>query len=131
MHPEFQSLPEGYGIIWSKSARRYHACGWNPALPYFKDYPRPHSKYFILPYMDAMSQFSFARESKWYKDNIKRFENFKNTRETYIFPKEYLMFKFSDAAFLSDENMKLKATVRRELLREIIGTMKVYRYTRF
>lgn len=37
LEPEFQEIPEYYGLIWSKDRRIYHACGWAPKLPLHKE----------------------------------------------------------------------------------------------
>jgi hypothetical protein len=125
LEPEFQKIQEGYGLIWSKSKRRYYACGWNPLLPYFNGYERP-VKYEVsrfLFYFDMMSRFEIARNSKWFSECLARVEKYRTVNGTYIFPKELTGKKFIHEAFLSASNLKLNRKEQELKTREITSTM--------
>lgn len=142
LDPEFQKIPEYYGLLWDKSKRRYYACGWGPALPFYENFDRPKhiSVYSILNYLSIMSNFKAARKSKWYINCLNYVEQFRTEKGTYIFPKEYLDGKNScpgsisnvliinvkpDEAFLSETNMKLKRNEREILIRELVSTLNM------
>ena len=90
LDPEFQKLPEGYGLIWDKYNRRYFACGWSPTLPIYEDYYRPKSlsSYSVLSYLVMMSNFRVAIKSKWFKNCMNHLEQFRTEKGTYLFPKK-------------------------------------------
>ncbi len=140
--PEFQALPEGYGLLWVKERRIYHACGWNPLLPMYDSYKRPGhlGNNAILNYLTMMSCYKNAIKSKWFIDGLNYIDQFKTERGTYLFPKEYLSRKCSAPGFesnfmgfntnkhelyLNSENMKLRYKEREALIRELISTVNV------
>jgi len=127
--PEFQKLREGYGLIWVKERHIYHACGWSPTLPLYEIEGRPAQSvpYPIIDYLEFMSNFKIAQKSKWFKDCLRHFEQFKTERGTYIFPMDnkYSHKKYIDKAFLSESNMALKRNERELLKRELVSTMKM------
>jgi len=129
LDPEFQKLREGYGLIWNKDRRIYHACGWSPTLPLYEIEGRPVQSvvYPIIDYLEFMSNFKIAQKSKWFKDCLCHFEQFKTERGTYIFPMDwkYLHKKYIDKVFLSESNMVLKRNERELLKRELVSTMKM------
>lgn len=142
LDPEFQKLPEGYGLIWDKAKRRYYACGWSPTLPLYKDYDRPShlGSHSVLNYLSMMSNFRAAINSKWFKNCMKHVEQFRTEKGTYLFPKEYLAGKYIcpgstscilgihanlDEAFLSERNRRLKRNEREAFLRELAGTLNM------
>lgn len=139
---EFQAFPEGYGLLWVKERRIYHACGWNPMLPVYDDYKRPGhiGSYAILNYLTMMSYYKSAVKSEWFIHGMDEIDQFKTQRETYLFPKEYLSKKCSAPGFESDfigfntnkheiylnaANMRLKYNERETLIRELISTLNI------
>lgn len=79
--------------------------------------------YYLLKYLDMMSNFKEAHNSKWFKDCINYFEQFRTEKGTYIFPKEYLNKKYIDKAFLNESNIQLKRTEREITIRELVSTL--------
>ena len=129
MTPEFQKLPEGYGLLWNKPIKRYHSCGWSPTLPYFKNFAhsKNYDQFHLLYYFDFMTCFKITQNSQWYINSLKRLEKFRTKNGTYLFPKEILNKKFIPEAYLNDTNLKLKRNKREELIREIASTLYMYR----
>lgn len=129
LDPEFQKIREGYGLLWVKARRIYHACGWSPALPLYgpDGHPIRLGPYRALDYLDFMSRFKIAQKSKWFHDCLNHFEQFKTEKGTYIFPRgyHYLREKCIDKAFLNETNMSLKRNERELLKRELVSTMKM------
>lgn len=127
LDPEFQKIREGYGVIWVKDRRIYHACGWSPTLPLYQIEGR-HTQavpYPVIDYLDFMSHFKVVHQSKWFSDCLSHFEQFRTDKGTYLFPKEYLHKKYIDKAFISEENLSLKRTERDLIKREVVSTMKM------
>lgn len=139
LDPEFQKLPENYGLIWNKNKRIYHACGWAPKLPLYKG-NEVSNEYAILSYLHMMSNFDVALKSEWFSDGLNYLEQFRTEKGTYLFPKEYLWRKIlcpsgtSDylgininchAAYLNEANMKLKRNERELLIRGLVSTLNV------
>jgi hypothetical protein len=127
--PEFQNLREGYGLLWVKDLRRYHACGWNPVLPPLDHegnltQEKPYHTY-VLDSLDFISHFKAAQESEWLHRCLRHFEQFKTDKGTYIFPKEYLHKRYIDKAFLNEHNLSLKRNERETMKRELVSTMKM------
>lgn len=122
LDPKFQKIREGYGLLWVESRKIYHACGWSPTLHF---YDNQNGEIYLIDDMDFMSKFKIAHKSKWFKNCLSYFEQFKTERGTYIFPKEYLHKKYIDKAFLSETNMQLKRKERDLLKRELISTLKM------
>jgi len=142
LEPDFQKIPEHYGLLWDKSKQQYYACGWAPVLPLYEDNDRPKhiGATSILNYLHLMSRFKTARNSKWYQSCLKSLEQYRTEKGTYIFPKEYLDGKNScpgsisnavvinakpDEAFLSAANMRLKREERKFLICELISTLNM------
>jgi len=127
LDPEFQKIREGYGLIWVKDRRIYHACGWSPTLPLYQIEGRLMQAvpYPMIDYLDFMSHFKLVHSSKWFKDCLNHLEQFRTEKGTYLFPKEYLRKKYSDKAFLDEENLYLKRNERELIKREVVSTMKM------
>lgn len=125
LEPRFQEIPEGYGLLWVKSRRIYHGCGWSPTLPCYENYNRPagYDIYWFLYYFNLMSCFKKSHESKWFKCCLEHTDQFQTEKGTYIFPKEYLHQKYITEAFLNESNMRLKQNEREKLQRELISTL--------
>lgn len=133
---KFQSIREGYGLIWVKSRRIYHACGWSPTLPLYEieGCPTQSAPFPVLDYLDFMSHFRAAIKSSWFHNCLNHFEQYKTKKGTYIFPKKYLHKKYIDKVFLNEKNLHLKRDERELLKRELVSTMKmveIYRRVNF
>jgi len=129
LEPQFQKLPEGYGLVWTKSIRRYHACGWSPTLPLYRDYLRPgkYDDYSLLYYVNLVSYFLVARKSEWFLSCLKTLEKYQAEDGTFLFPKELLNRKYIPEAFLNESNLELTRNKRNELIRRIAGTLFMYK----
>ena len=142
LDPEFQKIPEYYGLLWNRSRRIYHACGWGPALPLYENYDRPGhiGGNSVLNYLKLMSNFTAAHQSKWFVNGMNFVRQFRTDRGTYIFPKEFLDGKSAglgsmsdmmgmnaklDEAFLNESNMSLKRSEREILIRELVSTLNM------
>ena len=89
--PSFQSLEEGYGLLWSKDKRRFHGMGSKPELPCFHSFDDQKEQISLIYYLDIMSQFEEARESVWFQNSMQYLETYKTEDGTYDFPKFLLM----------------------------------------
>lgn len=142
LDPEFQKIPEYYGLLWDQQKRRFYACGWAPVLPLYenRDGHGMGDVRTLFSRLHIMSHFDSARRSKWYSDCLDYLAQFRTERETYIFPKKYLDEKSSSPgsisrmlsmpskpaeAFLNSENQKRSHGERELLLRELLGTINM------
>jgi hypothetical protein len=135
LDPDFQKIPEYYGLIWVKSRRTYNACGWCPKLPLYNE-----NEKVLLNYLHMMSNFKAALKSEWFCEGLNYLEQFRTEKGTYLFPKEFLSRKClcpsatssylgininCHAAYLNEANMKLKHNERETLIRELVSTLNV------
>jgi hypothetical protein len=90
LNERFQALPQGYGLLWYKSNRTYYACGWRPEIPCLHNFDSEYERNILVLYMDLMSNFKVARESKWFQNCLNYLEKFRTHNGTYCFPPQLL-----------------------------------------
>lgn len=71
--PEYQSLPEGYGIVLHD--KRYYAMGWDIKLPRFHQEPKDRQIALMLLRMQLLKKTKTGRESVWFKNSLQTLEN--------------------------------------------------------
>jgi hypothetical protein len=127
LDPAFQKIPEGYGLLWSKERRIYHACGWSPTLPFYEscDCSQQLRMNLLFDYLEIMSNFEVARKSEWFIRSLSYFEQFKTEKGTYILPKDCFNNKYIEEAFLSKKNLSLKRNERQNIACEVVSTLRM------
>jgi hypothetical protein len=120
----FQALPQGYGLLWYKSNRTYYACGWRPELPCLNNYNSEYEKSILVLYMDLMSNFKVARESKWFQNCLNYLEEFKTYNGTYCFP-PYLIKDKNNMGYVCGMSMGLGENRKLEKAYEIESTFRI------
>lgn len=120
----FQALPQGYGLLWYKSNRTYYACGWRPELPCLNNYNSEYEKSILILYMDLMSNFKVARESKWFQNCLNYLEEFKTYNGTYCFP-PYLIKDKNNMGYVCGMSMGLGENRKSQKAYEIESTFRM------
>jgi hypothetical protein len=120
----FQALPQGYGLLWYKSNRTYYACGWRPELPCLNNYNSEYEKSILVLYMDLMSNFKVARESKWFQNCLNYLEEFKTYNGTYCFP-PYLIKDKNNMGYVCGMSMGLGENRKSQKAYEIESTFRM------
>jgi hypothetical protein len=120
----FQALPQGYGLLWYKTNRTYYACGWRPELPCLHNHNSEYEKSILVLYMELMSKFKAARESKWFKNCLNYLEEFKTNKGTYCFP-AYFLKDAKNMGYVCGMSMGLGENRKSEKAYEIESTFRM------
>lgn len=121
---KFQALPKGYGLLWYKANRTYYACGWRPELPCLHDYNSEYEKGILILYLELMSNFKAARESKWFQNSLDYLENYRTNMGTYCFPTYFLKDK-KDMGYVCGMSMGLGENRKSKKAYEIESTFRM------
>lgn len=108
LHPSYQSLPHGYGIMFVPP-RTYYAIGWDVLLN-AKD-PELNPALF-LQRLVLMSEFSSVRSSEYYQQAFALMNRYLSEDGLYHLPKEYLHEK--TGYFVTGSHMGLGVNRRRK-----------------
>jgi len=93
LHPDYQALPEGYGII-RQDKRRYYAMGWSVHLPGYRGFKlnQWHVGFFIQR-LELMAHFPISHKHKWFEESLKHIKGFQLTLGQYKLDRTYLKEK--------------------------------------
>jgi hypothetical protein len=94
LHPDYQRLPEGYGIMKSEGRPvRYWAIGWNIDLPGYFGFERlsKWEQQKLLPRMRLMAHFPNAVRHPWFTNVLAHLETFRTDEDCYRFPRSCLV----------------------------------------
>jgi hypothetical protein len=94
LHPDYQRLPEGYGIMKSEGRPvRYWAIGWNIDLPGYFGFERlsKGEQQKLLPRTLLMAHFPNAVRHPWFTQAMAHLETFRTDEDRYRFPRSYLV----------------------------------------
>jgi hypothetical protein len=108
LHPSYQSLPHGYGIMFVPP-RTYYSIGWDVLLN-AKD-PELYPALF-LQRLVLMSEFEVVKSSKYYQQAMVHINNFLSEEGLYQLPKECLHEK--TGYFVTGSHMGLGVNRRRK-----------------
>jgi len=104
------TITDMYGVVITTGKTKYKGCGWDPKYPgWFNivDYMENPEKQIVytlggkstgypakaLFFAMIISHFPIARKTKWFIDLVNYLEKYKTYRNTYIFPKQWLIEK--------------------------------------
>lgn len=119
LDPKYYTLFDGYGILVN-GKRGYLAMGWDAKLP-LETNVIPSS--LVLHRLELMAHFKNAANHEWFYDNIRRLENFRTNKGTYILPKETLQEK--QGCWVKARHMGLGENRRKKLALELESTFRV------
>jgi hypothetical protein len=90
LHPDYQALPHGYGIMRAGRGR-YPAIGWSVHLYGYDgfDVVGPRAGEFVQR-LALMAHFPTARKHRWFRQGLAHLEGYRTQRGTYLFPRPYL-----------------------------------------
>jgi hypothetical protein len=90
LRPEYQKLPQGYGVIRRESGQ-YYAMGWSVHLPGYleskvqaKDFGR------FLLWLNLLSRSETARGRSWFRRSLSMLEGFRAEDGLVAFPRSFL-----------------------------------------
>jgi hypothetical protein len=89
LHPNYQALEEGYGVMRA-GKRRYYSMGWSVHLPGYGPSGSSLPDYMYVQRVELMAHFYTARNAPWFQDRIHHLRTFKTPKGTYRFPSGYL-----------------------------------------
>ncbi|MBD3286919.1 hypothetical protein GF359_09765 [candidate division WOR-3 bacterium] len=89
MTDDYQSLPDGYGVI-ATAPRRYYAMGWSIKLPGWTRDFNPRYAGMMFQYMEALAPFKSAANHPWFRKALDWFEGFVDDDGLFQLPKESL-----------------------------------------
>lgn len=93
--PEYQELPESYGILRAGPSR-YWAIGWDVKLPGHRRPPRSAIEHAtLLMRLELLAPFPSARRCDWFKRSLQVLSAHRTPRGTYAFPRKLLPEKQS------------------------------------
>jgi hypothetical protein len=117
LHPGYQALQEGYGVMRS-GKQRYYSMGWSIHLPGYTgfEFSRSIHEYMFVQRLELMAHFDAARQSAWFQDCVQHLEGFQTDQGTYRFPGRYLR-EGSSGYWVTGAYMRLEENrrVRRSL----------------
>ena len=87
LHPGYQALPEGYGVMRA-GKRRYYSMGWSVHLPGVD--PSAIPEYMYVQRLELMAHFRVARSTPWFRECVRHLRGFRSDQGTYRFPAGYL-----------------------------------------
>lgn len=108
LHPSYQSLPPGYGIMFVPP-RTYYGIGWDVLL-HGKDPEENPALY--LQRFSLMSEFSSVKTSEYYRQAMDHMNKYLSEDGLYQLPKEYLPEK--TGYFVTGSHMGLGVNRRRK-----------------
>lgn len=95
LHPDYQKLADGYGIV-KGSGRRYYSAGWDVKLPgYFGLEASDRQIKYLIQRVVLMAHFRAARADRWFQECLAHLETYRTERGTYLFPRRYLQERTS------------------------------------
>jgi hypothetical protein len=91
LHPDYQALPEGYGLMRA-GKRKYYAIGWSVHLPGYSglDDLSGRDARRLVQRVVLLAHFPTARAHRWFQENLSHLETYRAERGTYVFPRPYL-----------------------------------------
>jgi hypothetical protein len=121
LNPDYQALPQGYGIMQA-APRKYYAVGWSAHLPgYLAEPETPFWKRAYLHRLVLMSNFQAARQHRWYREGVAFFERFRTPDRRYSIPRQFLSEERS-GCWVFGSYMGLEENRRKKITRELEST---------
>ncbi len=125
LKPEYQELPEGYGVIRDERTGRYYAAGWSVHLPGFfgqevqvKNFGR------LLLRMSTLSRSKTARRHPWFDSSLSILERYRTDEGLIRFPSAF-MPKRKTGYWVWGRRMGLKPGKR---TKEALASESTFRY---
>ena len=125
LKPEYQELPEGYGVIRDERTGRYYAAGWSVHLPGFlgqnvqaKDFGR------LLLRMSTLSRSRTARGHPWFERSLRILQGYRTDEGLIRFPGAF-MPKSETGYWVWGRRMGLEPGRR---TKETLASESIFRY---
>ncbi len=129
MHPDYQRLHEGYGLVLN-GKNRYNVMGWDVWLP---GYDGLHHDDFkmgcLVQRIELLSVFPGVVSSSWFIRNFDHLEGFVTEKGTYRFPGYYIKEK-KNSYFMTGAHMGLGENRRQKSAIEIESSFWMYKTMR-
>ena len=124
LRPEYQALPDGYGLL-REGTRRYYAIGWSVHLPGYKgsDFGDWDAG-LLVQRTELMAHFPAARKHRWFRDCMAHLEGFRTSRGTYLFPRGYLKER-REGYWVAGAHMGLEENRRSSRAFEMESTFRI------
>jgi hypothetical protein len=132
LQPDYQRLPNGYGIALFEP-RRTWVIGWSVHLTgYFEFDLDAHGQQSLIRHLLLLAHFPTAQAHQWFQTALAHLETFKTEDGRYVFPREYLTENTSgywidgnymglEANRRTPEAIELESTFWMLKLKQIIG----------
>lgn len=130
LHPDYQALREGYGVIRT-GPRRYFSMGWSVHLPGYDglDFGDGPAARFVQR-LELMAHFPVARAHRWYRESLAHLETFRTAEDVYRFPARYLP-EASRGYWVKGAAMRLEDKRRRRIALTLDSTFRMATLQRF
>ena len=114
----YQQFREGYGIVQADD-NHYNVMGWDVWLPLYDGlHTNSFEKGCLVQRLELMSCFKTARSSRWFMENTKMLDGFRNRYGRYVLPKDYIREK-RNSYFVTGAHMGFGENRRRRISLEI------------
>jgi hypothetical protein len=124
LHPDYQALCKGYGIVRS-GPRQYYSMGWSVHLPGYHGFDLDRGQAATLVQRLAlMANFPVARDHPWFKDTLAHLESFRDAEGHYRFPAAYLR-ESSSGYWVTGAYMRLEDNRRRRIALTLDSTFRM------
>jgi len=130
LHPDYQSLHEGYGYMRA-GPRRYYSIGWSVHLPGYHgfEFSRAMHVHTFVQRLELMAHFTAARQSQWFQDCVEHLEGYRTPTGTYRFPARYLREQ-PRGYWVQGAYMRLEESRRRRQSLELDSTFRMCKIKR-
>ncbi|MGC9349402.1 MAG: hypothetical protein ACP5JG_14785, partial [Anaerolineae bacterium] len=129
MHPDYQALRDGYGVMRA-GPRRYYAIGWSVHLPgYDGDFELERTPTATLVQrLELMAHFPTARRHRWFGEALAHLETFREEVAgditVYRFPPSYLR-ESAGGYWVTGAYMRLEDNRRRPIALTLDSTFRM------
>jgi len=130
LHPGYQALDEGYGVMRDKP-RRYYSIGWSVHLPGYDgfEFQRAMHAAMLVQRVELMAHLTVARQHPWLQQSVAHLESYRTDRGTYRFPSSYLCERTS-GYYVTGAYMRLEENRRRRAALELDSTFRMLKIKR-
>ena len=130
LHPDYQALPDGYGIVRSDK-RRYHVIGWNVDLPGYNSFnPNSRAAVYFIQRIELMAHFAKVLACPWFRRSVDYLDTYRTERGTWLFPRRYLK-ELVIGYWVTGAHMGLEENRRSVQAIEIESTFRMLRIRKF
>lgn len=123
---DYQSLPEGYGIMYYPPTKSYYAHGWKVYLPgwFPSNFQNAYKEASFIQRVELMACFPQAHSRKWFQNSLHQLESYQTMNGTYRFPSSYLK-ENNSGYYVTGAYMRLEENRRRKIALELDSTFRM------